>query len=336
MNGFGYLISQILLCLLLAAALGFLIGWLWRSLAARRDAAERDRDWSLRLDASEASRNALGADLDAARSEHATIVSGLEGDLADHKARLSAALEQRETLAADSTRLAADLNAARARHTESDAQAAALRSDLDGLRGRAEQAEHEVADLRARVEKAEQRAESLAGERASLAGELDVWRGKHLVVERAKEAAEGQLARSRSEAEQHAGRSSSQAEKIAVLERDLQTCRGAREAHERRATDATARIASLEQDLRACREQAVAAVPAIGGRVDAGALEALQARVARRDTRIHQLEQELAAMDKVAGEALAPDDLQRIHGVGPVLEKLLNGAGVFTFRQAAH
>jgi nucleotidyltransferase/DNA polymerase involved in DNA repair len=49
----GYLISQILLCLLLAALLGFLIGWLLRALACNRKIAELEAAWASRLAALE-------------------------------------------------------------------------------------------------------------------------------------------------------------------------------------------------------------------------------------------------------------------------------------------
>jgi nucleotidyltransferase/DNA polymerase involved in DNA repair len=50
----GYLISQMLLCLLLAALLGFLIGWLLRALSCNRKIAELEASWASRLAALEA------------------------------------------------------------------------------------------------------------------------------------------------------------------------------------------------------------------------------------------------------------------------------------------
>jgi hypothetical protein len=49
-----YLITQIIICLLLAALLGFLIGWALRSLLCRKNIAELEADWSERLAAASA------------------------------------------------------------------------------------------------------------------------------------------------------------------------------------------------------------------------------------------------------------------------------------------
>lgn len=50
----GYLISQMLLYLLLAALLGFLIGWLLRAMTCNRKIAEIESSWTARLAALEA------------------------------------------------------------------------------------------------------------------------------------------------------------------------------------------------------------------------------------------------------------------------------------------
>jgi predicted flap endonuclease-1-like 5' DNA nuclease len=70
---------------------------------------------------------------------------------------------------------------------------------------------------------------------------------------------------------------------------------------------AHARIASLEADLAACQDAATAANPAA------------------------------ATMGLFGAVAEAPvDDLKRISGVGPVIEKQLAGIGITTFRQIAN
>ena len=61
----GYLISQMLLCLLLAALLGFLIGWLLRALTCNRKIAEIESTWQARVDGLEASWAARLAALEA-------------------------------------------------------------------------------------------------------------------------------------------------------------------------------------------------------------------------------------------------------------------------------
>ena len=107
----------------------------------------------------------------------------------------------------------------------------------------------------------------------------------------------------------------------------------------RRQEQDAARIAELERELEAC----LAAPPTeLTPMASAGptahateSIDALHALLTDRDARILKLEQELTALDKLAGDSLEPDDLKRIRGIGPVLEKLLNGTGVFTFRQIA-
>lgn len=84
-----------------------------------------------------------------------------------------------------------------------------------------------------------------------------------------------------------------------------------------RLSAATARLQALSSDLAALRL-------------------ARQAELAERDARIAELEAALIQARR-AGEtrAQAPDDLRRIRGIGPVIESLLHGMGITTFRQIA-
>ncbi len=53
----GYLITQIIICLLLAALIGFLIGWWLRKFCCKRDLTALEEDYQLRLAKAEADRD---------------------------------------------------------------------------------------------------------------------------------------------------------------------------------------------------------------------------------------------------------------------------------------
>lgn len=95
-----------------------------------------------------------------------------------------------------------------------------------------------------------------------------------------------------------------------------------------------AQLQGLVEDLEALRtELETARGETNPARTEAaGHREELARELDERDARIAELERELAAADRLGAE---PDALQRIHGVGPVLEKMLHRIGVYTFRQIA-
>jgi predicted flap endonuclease-1-like 5' DNA nuclease len=107
-----------------------------------------------------------------------------------------------------------------------------------------------------------------------------------------------------------------------------------------------AQVGQLEADLKAAKS-APAPVAAFAGIPQAD----LDAAIGERDghaRRIAELEADLAAcrashddkdgriqglMSELSSRPVVPDNLQLIVGVGPVIEKILNDGGVFTFDQ---
>ncbi len=70
----GYLITQILLCLLLAAAIGLVVGWLIRRFICQKQAQALEAGWAARLSRVETERDELAARV--AELERSTVVSG--------------------------------------------------------------------------------------------------------------------------------------------------------------------------------------------------------------------------------------------------------------------
>jgi NADH-quinone oxidoreductase subunit E len=70
----GYLITQILLCLLLAAAIGLVVGWLIRRFICQKQAQALEAGWAARLSRVETERDELAARV--AELERGTVVSG--------------------------------------------------------------------------------------------------------------------------------------------------------------------------------------------------------------------------------------------------------------------
>jgi predicted flap endonuclease-1-like 5' DNA nuclease len=80
---------------------------------------------------------------------------------------------------------------------------------------------------------------------------------------------------------------------------------------------ATARVEELSGHLAALRQ-------------------ARHTELAARDARIAELETALVEARRAADDRARPtDDLKRIRGIGPVIEGLLHGMGITTFRQVA-
>jgi predicted flap endonuclease-1-like 5' DNA nuclease len=94
-------------------------------------------------------------------------------------------------------------------------------------------------------------------------------------------------------------------------------------------TGARRRIAALEQELSEARAAGVAGAANLEREPLPAAAPAPEPAPARPDQRAGTPPQGLSAPEG------APDDLKKISGIGPGIEKTLNGLGIYHFRQIA-
>lgn len=363
-----YLVGQILLCLLLAALLGGIIGWLWRAIFARRDvdaAGSRVGTLTSDLERTNSSLNGAQEELAGALEELAdarNAVEKREGELSARNGRIS---ELEAKIGEQEMGFQEEIAA-------SVAVLEAAQSEIVGLTGRYDElkvgADSETKKLGRQLEEAkEAEKKALTASQLKLdtqAGELKAANGKVAELEKRLASAQADAQKGAQElearvkaADQARAEAETQAdggsEKLQALEADLSARDEKIATLEQRATElgsARARIEELEGRLSA------------QGDADTewrGRLEQCETANRRKDQRIDELERRLAAptptpptvspqvaAGPTAEEAAAAaargerpaeiDDLKKIFGIGPVLEKLLHGLGVFTFRQIAH
>lgn len=373
----GAMILQMVGCLLVAAAIGVMMGWLLRSFATsekRQQLSEiagrlRGREHELdtlnhelkvrtsavqmlegKMMTSEAALKDLTADL-AAKVEQLTA---LQTEVAEKGVRLHAVQRERETLRREVEEAEATLTAKAAGFAEMQAQMenaedvlisrdqeiATLKTWVEQLAPK----DAEIARLRARIEELDpfvERSRRLEREqeqeraRASTAlrgkeGELAAHQARLMEMDTA-------LARVRNQSQEDLTRFG---ETVEERDRDIQQLRATveelnmfrgevekkdialREAEERRVMDVSEReeeIGALRKRLVEYRAaQRVGAPAKSTGSVGSTAHSAPAAGQSGGKARPHQ-----------------QDDLKQIHGIGPVMERVLNRMGMFTFRQIA-
>ncbi|MEM7195296.1 MAG: hypothetical protein AAF402_10120 [Pseudomonadota bacterium] len=98
-----------------------------------------------------------------------------------------------------------------------------------------------------------------------------------------------------------------------------------------RSDDNSAELASLRKQLEDCRRAAADASASGAGSAASGGAQAAVSDTAAAVAEISD-DWKPVGLDAPDGEA---DDLKRISGVGPVIEKTLNGLGIYHFRQVA-
>lgn len=318
------LTTTALLRLLLAAAIGFAVAWLLRGLGARRwreRAAVSDRD----LAARDQRLALLQGEADGLRSRlgnETAQAAATRTDLAETQAMLAAARTERddqlravalwqqrladaETRAAEREReLSAARDAADARVAAAEQQAAIAAAGITRLSGEAERLAPLQDQLLAAREQNAEDARALGDCQARL---------------RAVEADAAQLR--------------------AALEQERSRRAAAVAEHERRLGDADSAAARLRTDRDAWQQRHADGEARLKAALAAaGELGAWKSRCAELEVRCRAAEQAAAAhpAPHPVGSTPPPvDDLERIHGVGPKLSKLLNTLGVFRFRQVA-
>ncbi len=364
--------QELLIKVLLSTVLGFLGGWLVKTVFAGGRLRKAEKDWRLQLQAATEARDAAALKVRELRSkvgEMETSFASVEKDMV----RIRDSMEQREQ---SIQVLRDDLLNAKSKMQEVDQLRAALADREDKLRklsrvrtellkNSVQSSELESAKLE--LETVLQRATQLETENATLAEERDRLRG------RAQELTEQQsalIAAARDTRQQSADQVD-HAAKISQLESQLKTREQA--------------LAQLREDYSELAQKK-AAEPAAAEPQDSGRSPELEQALESKNRQLGQLRQELEEsrnllstfQQKVnqletearrkaysAPQAAAPaaavepapaatpptpgpvplfydrppsqlDDLTRIKGIGQVLATTLNSMGIFQFRQLAN
>ena len=311
-----YSTTEFALWLLVAALVGFVIGWLIRNwwldrqkadeiAAIRAEEAEKlkkaeaERDgWQAKTAGLTADLDRKGADVDRALaqvSERDKTIEQLESDLSDGRsslAKLESAVEDREStiaaLRADAGKEETQLASLRADLDAANATIGTLRSDADGYKGTIDSLRTDLDGARRRQAKTEEKLNATSS--------------------RAREAEEA-LAAAQSGA-------SGADEELGDLRAQIEAAEGDRDA-------LAARLAELESEHADCAER-IAAAESGAPPADLPDKDVAVAKVA-----------EIAARTRGTGPTVE-DDLKKIHGVGPKLENLLKSMDITSFKQVAN
>ncbi|HET9961306.1 MAG TPA: hypothetical protein VFQ34_03120 [Nitrospiraceae bacterium] len=371
----GALIAQMVGCLLVAAAIGMMVGWLLRSFATsekRQQLSEiasrlRGREHELdtlnhelkvrtsavqMLEGKIMTSEAALKDLQAELAGKLTQEAALQMQMNEQSVRLHAAERERDTLRAEVESAEAALRERQAGYADMQAQLEAAQDllisrdqEIATLKSWVEQLapkDAEIARLRARIQEVDPFVERSRELERTLdqarAGAADALHGKDRDIEQLASSLRHQdelLAQLRQEREEmrqrferdlHSKGQEMARLQTAVQERDTLRAQlekqelALREAEERRVMD----VSEREEEISALRKRLVEyRVAQKFGRPSQGADAAADAKT--------------SALPK-AGQPQTPaqkDDLKKIHGIGPVMERVLNRMGMFTFRQIA-
>jgi len=312
-RGTGYAIAEIIWWLLIAALIGFLIGWLLRRWFLDRHESETLAE----LKAEETKkRDTLQAELDEAKNKAAALATDLDQRTADFE-RMKTQVEERQSkIAGFESQISGHRSVVtklEAKVEDREATIAALRADkakednqLPNLRNEIDAANGTIGSLRKDAEGYKSTIEAL---RADLDGE----RHKQAKLEEEAAAAQARVA----ELETGVSGDGDLDARIGALESELTQVRQDR--------DATAeKLASLESEHAECAPRMVTAgEPAAAPVADLPDKDVAVAKVA-----------EIATRTRGDGPKVE-DDLKKIHGVGPKLETLLKDMDITSFRQVA-
>lgn len=324
------------------ALLGLLFGWLvWGRLVSglRAQVAKLEgeiEDWKKKYAKLQKVNEGLELDLKNANADinkKAERIRQLELEKGQLHGDLMAARQVRDAQGKE-------LDAIKARFTSLEeeklkmASAAADTSELDALRARLEESNTLNASLRGKISEVETNAASAGAS----AGEVAELKAKLAEVE-AQANAHQRTIRDLNMKLTEAGDSNGE---LATLQAKLTKTEQEYASFRSNATDKgeldslRTKLSKTEADLAECRSKAAASpgivagaamVSATGGSGAAPSKEEKAARAASARDSVKKKLKPVAAGDK--------DDLKLISGVGPALEKKLNGLGIFTFEQVA-
>lgn len=157
-----YLAGQIFICLLLVMAIGFLMGWLLRSVGIVRQFTEVEATWKMRLRQKDEMLAKMYAETEEKERQFSAMLEGADGGSGENIALKSKLHDANRALADLELKLSSkerDLQQAQsASVSKSEPDSGELRSQLALLRGAATKKDNEIARLRKRLEGAEQSA----------------------------------------------------------------------------------------------------------------------------------------------------------------------------------
>lgn len=283
------IIMKMLLCLLIAAVLGAIIGWLLRSLSCKKKCDEFEANLS--------GRDKEIADLKLALSKAKTAAttenSKDDTEIASLKAKI--------------TSLESNLSAKADVETEWNNKYGLLQTDLTGWKSKHTQLETDVTDWKSRYAKLETDFTA----QASTVGDAD----------------------------------NELKERYADLEADLKTTKS-------NLSICREKQVTLESELRSWEAKSASVVPAAGFVSSADnssddEISELKTQIADLKVKFDETESEkaylLSRVKKAeSGESISSvvpmdqrDDLELVHGIGPVLERMLYDLGVYFFKDIA-
>jgi predicted flap endonuclease-1-like 5' DNA nuclease len=345
------------------AALGAAVGAQQEAQSQLRAAVEAtasDLDHArAQLRAAEESRRVAGAAAHARLAELESALRAARSEAAEQAARAAAertrvekALDQAETGRALLSTEALDLKRRLGLATEQVATLEAQRNEALSAAARLEQLKRER-ESAARAQLVEHQAELAA--RDGRIGALEAQLARNEKLQRQLEDRELLLQSIATERDQAAGAQLAAQRELAAARDQQRREAGARLAAEERVARLEARVVALEGETARLTkdrdERVTASIRATG------VIETLRAELRDRDHRfqallqdrrraveanlqeIARLRDELARAEADRSEAPGnggpPDDLKRIHGIGPAMERLLHQRGVTSFREIA-
>lgn len=307
-----YLVTQILICLLIAALIGAFVGWFLRHWSARREIAEQDGFWREKLESTHADHQSIvGAltsdltreteahaeaeskikELDAALGAKEIVVGGLEEEAASLRARRT----ELDRLVADRD---TELQSLTDKLERLDERSGTLSRELEGRNGRIVELEAQLKEQTQHGEEADRKLERADESLLRIRNELEQAKAQTERLERTVTERESELTARGIELEQANQR-------VEQLTDDCEQQGKKAAALERTVRDQRQQVADLEQALEVARAPAEDQVVRIG------------------NVTIFPARPEVV------------DDLKEISGIGPTLERTLNELGIYQFRQIA-
>lgn len=335
--GAEYTVTTLVAFAVLAVVVGFVLGWLIRPwLLADRLHAEYERR------------------LDELRQRHDGLVHDLETKTADH----AAARAELDAVRADHARIQAELATVSSRAAELETQVATVATEKDGEIARLSAEAGKVAGLEVALAERDTQLGHREAELEGIRNELAARQARIGELESRVGDLENEVTAVRRDGDEvraaHDGCAATLAERDAQLghrEAELAGLREALTGRDGRIAELEARLGALEvelietrQDVEAAQQTQLQAAaehapwesPAETDVAEAAppAYEAVAvASLPDRDTAALRVA-EIAARTR-GDEASVDDDLKRIRGIGPVIERLLKEMGITSFRQIA-
>ncbi|MEM7282051.1 MAG: hypothetical protein AAF438_10535 [Pseudomonadota bacterium] len=155
-----YLAGQIFVCLVLVLAIGFLMGWLLRSVGIVRQFGEVEATWKMRLRQKDEMLAKMFAENEEKEQQFTAMIEGAGGDAGENLTLKSKLQDANRALADLEHRLSArerDLRQATEKKTTSETptDSGELRSQLALLRGAVNKKDGEIASLKKRLSSTE-------------------------------------------------------------------------------------------------------------------------------------------------------------------------------------